>query len=426
MKLLCYVVAVALCVPALGCKVSKQDVELLERDLRIQEDEIYALQDCVDGYQKKLESCRSENRALRTALAAKGGASDDFLPPSVPSGPAFDPGQGGQLPSAGEPGFPRELDPGQLPEAPPFSPPTISPPGLPADEGVAPGDLIEPLPDDAGAALPARATGSTALVGHTAPRTQGKSPRSSLLNRLASANNEDPPVADPVHDLEVTEITLNRMLTGGMNHDHRNGDEGILIVIEPRNAKNQIVQAFGAISIVLLDPALEGEAARVARWDFTQQELEHRFRTRQFGRGLQLDLPWPGDAPQHSDLHLFVRFVADDGRKLIVDRELKIDPPGGGAEGGWVPATRSHLAVEQGESAEEVELTQPNVVEQTTIVPRPLPANAPQRSAAPAETASAATTNQPAERPEPRVARALPDRPSEPAAKRRPQWTPYR
>ena len=54
MKPLRFLLTCALFAPALGCSVSRQDVELLERDLRIQEDEIYALQDCVQSYQQKL------------------------------------------------------------------------------------------------------------------------------------------------------------------------------------------------------------------------------------------------------------------------------------------------------------------------------------------------------------------------------------
>jgi hypothetical protein len=241
--------------------------------------------------------------------------------------------------------------------------------------------------------------------------------------------------------LEITEITLNKMLTGGMNRDHRNGDEGILVVVEPRNPKNQIVPALGEISIVILDPALEGEAARIARWDITPQELEHSFRGRRLGRGLQLALPWPGDPPQHTDLHLFVRFVADDGRKLIADRELKIEPPGGGADGGWVPVTQSDVAVDRPAPSEGELQVVPSEVARSAA-PKMLPVPAPERTAgtptlAPPELSYAdtpvardpipvASQPQSAERAESKVAQATKEESRPPGPKKRPTWSPYR
>ena len=286
-----------------------------------------------------------------------------------------------------------------------------------------------------------------ALVAHHAPRAQqGSGGARALLDKLAAAN-EEPEIVDPVHDLEVTEITLNRMLTGGMNRDHRNGDEGILVVVEPRNPKNQIVPALGEISIVVLDPALEGEAARIARWDITPQELENSFRGRKLGRGLQLALPWPGDPPQHTDLHLFVRFVADDGRKLIADRELKIEPPGGGSDGGWVPVSQPTAATprlappavgpqllpsEVADSAEPQAMPLPPTqrIEGTPTLAPPEPEAA---SAVASNTAStpttpvvASNTPSPAEHTDSNVTQATKEEPSAPAKKKRPSWSPYR
>lgn len=456
MKPLRFLLTCALFAPALGCSVSRQDVELLERDLRIQEDEIYALQDCVQSYQQKLESCRSENRALRKELASKGGSSDDFTKPSAPtsSTPNFDPGS---LPPAGQQGFPKELDPGQLQEAPAFIQPEYSPPDPNRSEGIPPGPQIEspgaegipsalpPVEPESGAAVD---TGDgAALVAHHAPRAQqGSGGARALLDKLAAAN-EEPEIVDPVHDLEVTEITLNRMLTGGMNRDHRNGDEGILVVVEPRNPKNQIVPALGEISIVVLDPALEGEAARIARWDITPQELENSFRGRKLGRGLQLALPWPGDPPQHTDLHLFVRFVADDGRKLIADRELKIEPPGGGSDGGWVPVSQPTAATprlappavgpqllpsEVADSAEAraLPVPEPQRIHGTPTLAPPEPEAAPSvasnTAAAPTTPVVASNTPSPAEHTDSNVTQATKEEPSAPAKKKRPSWSPYR
>ena len=61
--------------------------------------------------------------------------------------------------------------------------------------------------------------------------------------------------------------------------------------------------------------------ARIARWDFDAAELADKF-DHGTTRGLNLTLPWPATPPPGEKLHLFVRYVAPDGRKLQSDREI--------------------------------------------------------------------------------------------------------
>ena len=119
-------------------------------------------------------------------------------------------------------------------------------------------------------------------------------------------------------------ITLNRLSVGGWDADGRAGDDGIFLLIEPRDAEGQMIAAAGPISVVLLDRGLPGEAARVARWDLTAHQAAAYFRRMPAGDGIYLELPWPSAPPVHSHLHLFVRFTTRDGRNLEANRELDI------------------------------------------------------------------------------------------------------
>jgi hypothetical protein len=47
-----------------GCQ-QDSGLDLVERDMRLQEDRIYQLQDWIREYQEMLESCRRENQALK-------------------------------------------------------------------------------------------------------------------------------------------------------------------------------------------------------------------------------------------------------------------------------------------------------------------------------------------------------------------------
>ena len=74
---------------------------------------------------------------------------------------------------------------------------------------------------------------------------------------------------------------------------------------------------------MVVDPALEGRAARIARWDFDADEVADHVRRNRDGGSLQFELPWPTQ-PQHSDLRLFVRFITFDGRRLEANLPIEV------------------------------------------------------------------------------------------------------
>lgn len=126
---------------------------------------------------------------------------------------------------------------------------------------------------------------------------------------------------------QPTKISINKRLTGGMDRDGSGGDEGIMLMIEPRDDEGRLVKTPGAMSVVVMDPAQVGEEARVARWDFQTNEFHDHFKNSTFGRGLQYELEWPGEPPKNRDLVLFVRYIADDGTKLTSDAPLAVRMP---------------------------------------------------------------------------------------------------
>jgi hypothetical protein len=125
-----------------------------------------------------------------------------------------------------------------------------------------------------------------------------------------------------------TTLVINKRLTGGMDRDGQPGDEGILVVVEPRDAAGQLVKTPGTVSVVVLDPAEQGPAARIARWDFAADEVTGHFQNTVFGRGLQFELPWPDNPPKNRDLQLFVRFTTASGEKLTSETKIQVRTPG--------------------------------------------------------------------------------------------------
>jgi hypothetical protein len=280
MKTLLPCVAVLLAI-ACGCRGSVSH-ELLERELLAQENQIYQLQDLVDEYESRLESCHRENQSLLAEL-----------------GRSRTPGKRGAAPRAQDKAdemLPPVVDPGSEGSALPLgSPPLISPPDPQVPEGE-----------------------------HMAKG--GKSAKSGLSGgaKVRSTSAARGPI-----DQVVTQISLNRKLTGGHNVDGHAGDEGVMVVVEPLNAAGDLVEVPGEISIVVLDPAIEGEAARVARWDFNSQEAAGYLKRTPMGDGLHFDLRWPHSPPVHRVLNLYVRYATADGRRLQVEKQIEVDPPGG-------------------------------------------------------------------------------------------------
>lgn len=323
---------------ATGCG-NRVRYELLERDLRWQEDDLYCLEDQLDEVCAQLESCRRENDTLRdenAQLRQNGGggrsASPRRLlgdtPAEMPAeaAPNIDLGQ----PSEALPPILRGPDrrgtdkPG--PQAPPYQgPPTIDP--LPSDEGSPESRFPGPSFITPGAAeeLPPMEIEVPEAPSRVGRRTSAMEVIDEPKPKLGDLfkRNEDTPL-----DEFVTQITLNRMMTGGHNVDGHLGDEGLIVVVEPRNADGQVVRARGKLSLVVLDAAERGEAARVARWDFASGEVAARFREGVFGKGLKFELRWPNRPPSHRDLRLYARLTTEDDRILEVDGAIRVELPG--------------------------------------------------------------------------------------------------
>ncbi len=272
-----------------GCKTApyvNSHIETVNAEYRQLEDYVYSLEDENSRLQHELEALKSGRpvdgaspRRPRSGILQRPSRSPasempDLNVPSieVPSAPGDTPPRRSNRPDVDTP-----------PEAFDLSPPTVE--------------------------LPAPATGPT-----------GPTP--------AKPTTPEPLPPDKPADTKVTHLFLNPVLTGGSDLDGPSGDDGLCVVIEPRNAADEYVPQAGAVSIVVLDPAQAGDAARVARWNFDLAATQHKLAARTAARGIQLQMPWPATAPAADKLHLFVRYETADGRRLQTDREIFLAQPG--------------------------------------------------------------------------------------------------
>jgi hypothetical protein len=307
------------CLTAAGCSGNaKQAILALEQENRQLEDMVFQQQGELQRAQRELEACRGRGAAVPSgavrvapppAIAApvRPGAPDTSRPPltvELPSTPTT------QLPDtlkqSEAPRFSGGKDGGKLNQTP-----SVQLPETP--EGAPRLDIPQPLPTEQRRPQPLRTPGEEIIP---APAPENGSGSRGGTSSAASAR--------------VAEIALNDNLTGGCQTDPRQGDRGIVVVVEPRDAHGRLVETPAAVSVVVLDPALEGQAARVARWDFTAQQLASLHRKGAWGEGYHLEMLWPGAAPVHENLQLFVRYVTSDGRKLETQRKIRVATAGSG------------------------------------------------------------------------------------------------
>jgi hypothetical protein len=304
---------------AIGCR-SGGNQELIERELRFQESELYRLHDQLDDAAAKLDALRRENESLKKELdggdakpAPSRSSSGDLTEPKVELPPGV--GRSSKAP-------PRSRRPGD--KAPPTE--LISP-------SVVPG--IEMTPDE-----PALVPNSDAEeVPSSGPPRRGFDAQ--------GASHQQPAVEPRVVDHRIARIVLNRRLTGGPDSDGNSGNGDVRVVFEPRNAAGQFVKATGEVSVVVLDPAVTGPAARVARWDYKPNEVQAHYRSSDGARGYHFDLHWPGRPPAHGSLELFVRLKTFDGRRFIANQSIRVDAAGEIADGKSADAENGEVAAER-------------------------------------------------------------------------------
>ncbi len=299
-----------------GCH-NDPSVALLERDNYNKEQEIFRLQNRIEDLQEALNACPPTQRSAVTRGLPPGEMPPE---PGTTNGGRFAPAVTRPAPRFTPPDQPNPQPEMPLPGGLNVSPGMEVMPGEVPDRMRVPGDTPPPR----SLAPPARTyPGGPSSSGPSSspPSSGGMSPdRSTQWSPTGSRLAER---VSPLGDnSSVAQVTLHPALTGGIGAGGAVGDEGLLVVIEPRDFSGNIVNLPGDISVALLDPALTGEQARLARWDFPAAETQGMVRTGS-QPGIHMRLPWKS-TPAHDRLKVFVRYTTRDGRKLQTERLISV------------------------------------------------------------------------------------------------------
>lgn len=266
-----------LCSGTIGCRGTDASIELLESELRWMEDQLYLMDQELSVAHAKLHSSQRYNQSLKHEIeslrqGSRGGTSSEA---------------GTQPPRFDEP--PNEMD--------------LTVPEIDLGTDV---DTLNGEGED-----------ST----NGAPRidNSGEPPDSNLdeLDELDNTTRSRKGIVD--------RIVLNSRLTGGYDFDGRPGDEGLLLVIEPQDKSGRYVALPGELTIAVYDPTKHGEEARVAQWEYSAEESTELLRETLLGKGFHLQLPWPNDLPDQSQLTVSTTYCTEQGERLRIRRTIQID-----------------------------------------------------------------------------------------------------
>ena len=287
------------CAICAGCQ-NRAAQELLERELRLQEDRIYQLEDRLALAKSELNDYREGKP--QTTPRSESPLQRLFNPPGgidEPAAPPFEP------PKIEAPTI----------EIPPLTPPKIDAPAFPQQN----------QPPTQRPAIPPQSSRPPQIEAPPLPQYSGNGNDQASLSHdgptLVSANLVESPATAKSR---VAFVTLNKQRTGAQHQDAESNTTWLHVVIEPRNGSGQLVPTAGDVSIVVLDPSQRGTQARVARWDFAADQVAAWFQQSPAGGGLHLELEWPADRPRTHRMNLYVRFITAEGKELRLEYPLEV------------------------------------------------------------------------------------------------------
>jgi len=120
----------------------------------------------------------------------------------------------------------------------------------------------------------------------------------------------------------VKQITLGRG-TGGYDDGHGPGDEGLQVVLEPKDGDGHTIKAPGALHVEAQEISSEGLKIPFSSWDVMPEQLRRTWRNGFISTGYFVVLPWK-NWPSSERLRITARFLLSDGRQFEADKDLTI------------------------------------------------------------------------------------------------------
>jgi hypothetical protein len=154
---------------------------------------------------------------------------------------------------------------------------------------------------------------------------------------VANANGPVPPNT-PAY-IPVKEIVLARG-TGGIDDDGVPGDEGLMVVVVPRDEDGAAVKVPAGVQIAAWEITPAGLKTPIGNWNVPPEKVRPSWRSGFISTGYFIAVPWQ-TYPSTERVRIAVRLTTLDGRAFETDKDVFVRPsrvPGVGP-GGTPPST---------------------------------------------------------------------------------------
>jgi hypothetical protein len=288
---------VPLCV--VGCQNNTQR-DLIARDRRAQEDELYAMGDYITQYQQLVCQYRSENATLRRQLATtRAGTSNVGEPQLMPQ-------RGLTYPAPRN--APRTNTPAPGPETPSPSTPKLDLPDVP--------------PLNQGTSVPE----AESLATHAVLASYNEPAAGSAVQ--SDAPPEVPPNATGKRPSAAPRDSSPDVLLSGEVIQNSGGGPRLLVDVEAFDQSGQIVKFDGEVSLVLVTSDGQGGQRNAAKWDFCADDVRSAICADSSKSTMRFRIALPTNAAIGDASELWVRLVPMDGRKILSHAALDLSRPG--------------------------------------------------------------------------------------------------
>jgi hypothetical protein len=120
----------------------------------------------------------------------------------------------------------------------------------------------------------------------------------------------------------VKDIQLGRG-TGGIDEDKVPGDEGIMVVVVPRDIDGSAIKAPGTLRVTALEIMPEGTKVPLSTWDISANQLRQTWRSGLLSTGYHVTLPWQ-TLPRTEKLRIVAQFQPLEGGVFEAEKDVAI------------------------------------------------------------------------------------------------------
>ncbi len=143
------------------------------------------------------------------------------------------------------------------------------------------------------------------------------------LENTLRAERSVQPVMRPSSPLAlVKDVQLGRG-TGGLDEDKCPGDEGLQVVLVPRDCDETAIKAPGTLRVAAFEITPEGLKVPLSSWDVTALQLRKSWRSGFIATGYFVSLPWQ-TVPRTEKLRIVAQFFPLEGGTFEAEKDVTI------------------------------------------------------------------------------------------------------